>query len=309
MRSHDGSKFVSLFDALRDGADILRHARNPTEVLRALVPASMRTRRVLNDGAVPMDVDAKAIAKELRAVRNRLKLEAIDDGGHVHYGQLRGGATYRELEKTSRGLAVVSPADLETDAERIAFFVNLYNVLAIHGVLALGLESSVMEVPSFFGSIAYRVGGFLFTLDDVENGVLRRNAPHPVTKTKQFPEGAGELEFCPSVLDPRIHTALVCASKSCPPVAFYDAEKLDAQLDLATASYVTSGVEVDHDRRQLVLPITFRYYQVDFGDVSATREFLRRHMAEENRPDLERAFEGDYAVSYKRYDWSLNTVV
>ena len=44
----------------------------------------------------------------------------------------------------------------------------------------------VMELPSFFGVVAYRVGDHVVTLDEIENGILRRNAPHPVSKAPLF---------------------------------------------------------------------------------------------------------------------------
>ena len=39
----------ALKDGLRDAADIVRHVRGPREAIQALLPASMRERRVLND--------------------------------------------------------------------------------------------------------------------------------------------------------------------------------------------------------------------------------------------------------------------
>ena len=82
----------------------------------------------------------------------------------------------------------------------------MYNVLAIHGVIATGVRESVMEIPSFFGVVAYRVGNFVLTLDEIENGILRRNAPHPATGSRLFDDDDPRLALCPSRVDPRIHT-------------------------------------------------------------------------------------------------------
>ena len=254
-------------------------------------------------GASPTEV-----AEALRKLRNDLKREALDDNGQVDYAKLRTSPTFAEMKKASALLHTIDPEQMTDDATRIAFWINLYNVLAIHGVLALGIRASVMEIPSFFGVVAYRVGDLVLTLDEIENGVLRRNAPHPATGSRLFDDDDPRLALCPSKVDPRIHAALVCASTSCPPVAFYEASKLDVQLELATLNYVASDVEVDDVNRTVRIPITFRYYQSDFGRIEGVRLFLVEHARGAQREALRAAFQAGYALDYHRYDWSLNSM-
>ncbi len=294
---------------LRDAGDILKRARNPAELVRALAPNQWLTRKILNDGAAAtLGTSATEVAEALRKLRNDLKSEALDENGQIDYATLRASPTFAEMKKTSDLLHATNPAEMTDDATRIAFWINLYNVLAIHGVLALGIRESVMEIPSFFGVVAYRVGDFVLTLDEIENGVLRRNAPHPATGSRLFDDDDPRLALCPSRLDPRIHAALVCASTSCPPVSFYEASKLDAQLELATLNYVASDVEVDDLNRVVRVPITFRYYQSDFGRAAGVRLFLVEHARDAQREALEAAFEAGYELDYHRYDWSLNSM-
>jgi hypothetical protein len=294
---------------LRDAGDILRRARNPAELAKALVPKQWLSRKVLNDevsaaaGASPTEV-----AEALRKLRNELKQEALDESGHVDYTKLRTSSTFEEMKQATGLLHTIDPTEMTDDATRIAYWINLYNVLAIHGVLALGIRASVMEVPSFFGVVAYRVGDFVLTLDEIENGVLRRNAPHPATGARLFDDDDPRLALCPSHVDPRIHAALVCASTSCPPVAFYEPSKLDAQLELAALNYVASDVEVDDANRVVRIPITFRYYQADFGREAGVRLFLTEHARDAQRDALEAAFQSEYGFDYHRYDWSLNSL-
>jgi hypothetical protein len=294
---------------LRDASDILRRARNPAELAKALLPTPWLSRKVLNDGTTATERKTPAqVAEALRTLRNALKREAIGHEGHVDYAGLRTSPTFTEMEKTSGLLRVIDPTEMHDDAARIAFWINLYNVLAIHGVLALGIRESVMEIPSFFGVVAYRVGEFVLTLDEIENGVLRRNAPHPATSSRLFDDDDPRLSLCPSRVDPRIHTALVCASTSCPPVAFYEASKLDEDLDSAALNYVASDVEVDDDRRVVRVPIIFRYYQSDFGRLAGVRSFLIEHARGSQRAALQAAFHAGYELDFHRYDWSLNSV-
>ena len=294
---------------IRDAGDILRRARNPAELAKALVPNQWLDRKVLNTEAAQVSAASPSeVAEALRKLRNTLKVEALDEKGQVDYAKLADSPTYAELRATSALLRNIDPLQMMDDATRVAFWINLYNVLAIHGVLALGIRKSVMEVPSFFGVVAYRVGDFVLTLDEIENGVLRRNAPHPATKARLFEIEDPRLALCPSKVDPRIHAALVCASTSCPPVAFYEADKLESQLELAALNYVASDVEVDHAAYLVRVPITFRYYQSDFGRLEGVRIFLLSYARGEQREALQAAFDTGYELDYHRYDWSLNSM-
>ncbi len=52
----------------------------------------------------------------------------------------------------------------------------------------------------------------MYSLDDIEHGILRCNRPHPggdIMLTNEDPR----LEFTMTTLDPRIHFALVCGAK------------------------------------------------------------------------------------------------
>jgi hypothetical protein len=294
---------------LRDAGDILRHARNPKELAKALMPNQWLARNVLNgDAPEGSRATPTEVAEALKRLRNELEREAIDDEGRVDYARLTSSPTYAAMKETSALLRAIDPLEMHDDETRIAFWINLYNVLAIHGVLALGIRRSVMEVPSFFGVVAYRVGDFVLTLDEIENGVLRRNAPHPATGARLFDDDDPRLGLCPWRLEPRIHAALVCASTSCPPVAFYDAAELETQLELAAMNQVEAEVEIDDASQTVRVPMIFRYYQTDFGRVEGVWLFLVDHARDTKREALEQALDQGYTLTYHRYNWTLNTL-
>lgn len=292
--------------ALRDIGDIARRARSLREIVRALAPGEPL---LLNDGPIPQQTaprSAGEVAKELRLLKLQLEGSVIDERGRVDYGRLREHELAQSLAEASRLLRQVDPARLEGDMERIAFWVNTYNALALHGVLALNIQRSVMEVPSFFSRVAYRVGDGTFTLDDIENGVLRCNSPHPATRKRLFATDDPRLECCPERVDPRIHAALVCSSTSCPAVAFYDPERLDQQLNTASINFVTESVRIDARTSTVRAPITFYYYREDFGGHRELERFLVDHAEGALGAELESAFRAGFELSYDRYDWSLN---
>ena len=162
----------------RDFWDVIRHVRDPRQVILGLIPQSYRKTIVLNQ-CEDRTVIYSNILERLNLLKSQLKTAAIDDRGRVNYAALKVSDTYRELEMTALGLRYFDPGTLVNEAARLAFWLNIYNVLAIHGVIALNIRNSVMEVPSFFGIVAYRVGEQIYTLDEIENGIVRPNSPHP----------------------------------------------------------------------------------------------------------------------------------
>ncbi|MBW2378918.1 MAG: DUF547 domain-containing protein [Deltaproteobacteria bacterium] len=128
---------------LRDAGDILKRARSPVELAKALVPNQWLARKVLNDEApAASSASPTEIAQALRKLRNQLKTEALDEDGQVDYAKLRSSPTFAEMKRTSGLLQAIDPGEMTDDATRTAFWINLYNVLAIHGVLALGIRAS-----------------------------------------------------------------------------------------------------------------------------------------------------------------------
>ncbi|MEW6777232.1 MAG: DUF547 domain-containing protein, partial [Bdellovibrionota bacterium] len=248
---------------LEAALDMARKARSGAELVKAFLPAALVPPIVLNGGPAPAGAPlGRDAAKELRKICNELRTVVTEDG-KADYAALPKSEAYARLQERSRILEGAKPAGF-SDSEKLAFWINLYNVLTLHGVIALGIQQSVMEVPSFFRRVAYRVGGEVLTLDGMEHGVLRKNASHPAGGRCLFSEGDPRLAFCPSVLDPRLHMALVCASKSCPPISFYDSDRIDAQLTLATENFIANHVRADPAAREIHLSQIFRWYEADF---------------------------------------------
>lgn len=295
---------------LKDGLKMLRQIRGPMEMVNMALPRHMRKQRLLNDGQPNADAPTSGleVIRALKGLRNELKGQAYVDQGAVNYKQLGQSDAYQTLKEVSRALVHIQPSDLSDDDEKIAFFINLYNVLMIHGVIALEIEHSVMEVPTFFSTVAYRIGDHIMTPDDIEHGVLRRNAPHPTSKKRVFETNDPRAVWMPTTLDPRLHMALVCVAQSCPPIGFYSAENLELQLDMASANYVNNGIIVDHEARTVTIAAIFIWYKADFGGDKGLLDFWSKHASEALVEDLAKSVEQQYQWKTAPYDWSLNTL-
>lgn len=155
-----------------------------------------------------------------------------------------------------------------------------------------------------------RAEPFCRSSDDIEHGILRKNSGHPVVLKRQFLGFDRRHSFYFAKKDPRIHFALVCASSSCPPIEFYDATRIDDQLDAAGRSFINrNGMLIDRKRSILLLSQVFKWYRNDFG--KNEREMIRFVMefADSGSREYILANLGSIKVEYLPYDWNLNNAL
>jgi hypothetical protein len=250
------------------------------------------------------------VAGELYAAVQMMKAEAFDpSGGGVDYRRLCDSETYQQYRACTAGLINFDPATLSSSEERLAFWINLYNALIIDAVIAFDLKTSIREDLGFFRRAAYIISGRRYSADDIEHGILRGNRRHfhPMIPFPQFAPGDVRLANSLLSVDPRVHGALVCASRSCPPIAVYDADRIHEQLDVAAANFVNNGgAVVDVPAGRLSLSPIFRWYRRDFGGTRGVIDFVERHLDDGPGREFLRAHSGGLNLSYRPYDWSLN---
>jgi hypothetical protein len=238
-----------------------------------------------------------------------LKAKFIDtESSSVRYQAIRGSEEFERYKDLTRGLRSFDLRSLESRGQRLAFWINIYNTGVIHGVIELGLKHSVKEFPGFFDRITYDIGGFRFSLNEMEHGLLRGNRRHPYRLLRPFPEKDRRREFAVIPVDPRVHFALVCGARSCPPIGFYEADQIEFQLELAASSFINSPqVKILPQERAIFISMIFKWYKVDFGGTDAALiEILLNYLDEgENRAFL-RENKDRIQVRYQPYDWNLN---
>ena len=91
----------------------------------------------------------------------------------------------------------------------------------------------------------------------------------------------------------RIHFALNCGAKSCPPIAFYKYDKIDEQLDVATRSFLKSETEFDDQNKTVYVTKIMHWFKADFGGTEGIRNLL--HIT------FGHSF-NDYNIKFKDYD-------
>jgi hypothetical protein len=266
---------------------------------------------ILNQGQPQEQVSAEEVAQKLKQTMNLLRGAYFDtDKGRVAYEHMLDSELYTQYVDISKNLQHFDPGRLQNKEERIAFWINLYNVIIVHGVVELRIKDSVKEVRNFFKRINYDIGGRLYAPEDIEHGILRANRKPPNSLRKRFKEYDPRLKhsLTPEQLDPRVHFALVCASSSCPPIGLFTKAKLDTELTQAGRTFCNGGgVLVDCQNKQVSLSRIFSWYDTDFGKTLPER---LRYLADflyspEERTCLREETES-IEVNYQKYDWRLN---
>ena len=250
---------------------------------------------VLNDGEGAAGDEFEGGVRGVSARLNRGVLEVqgrcwAEDGSGVDYGVLAeaGSEAARAFEtyvRAAASLRDVPDADLVWDGEDAdalkALWLNLYNALTVHAICAVQAQcardnaapiASVLEVPDFWAKARYQVGSHVLSLDDIEHGILRGNRPHPSTKRACFGDGDPRraLSVPDAEVDPRLHFALVCGAKSCPPIRVFDASNVERALAKAAVAFLVREVSVDDAGVVSASPL-LKWYGSDFSPDARAR--------------------------------------
>ena len=182
-------------------------------------------------------------------------------------------------------------AGLPDEAARLAFWMDVYNAVVLRNQ-GVDIARPWIRWQHFRRPLA-KVAGRRMSLDDIEHGILRRSRWKLGLGYLAHPLPAGfERAHRVRRVDPRIHFALNCGAASCPPIAAYRREHIDAQLDLATRGHLHS--EIGYEDGDILLPPVFLWFAGDFGGAPGIRRFLRRHgVSGWNRP-----------IRFGAYDWT-----
>ena len=280
------------------------------KLLHRLIDAVLRVnRRDILNGEFNGEASQAEIAADLKEIIDLLKEKAFDtEKGLVNYRGLKDSPTYVRYKKCVGRMKHFDLSALDSQGEKLAFWINLYNSLIIDAVIYFGVEKTIWEAGwGFFRKAVYDIGGLRYSADDIEHGILRGNRPHPLLRLRQFAADDSRLKHALVPMDSRIHFALVCASQSCPLITVYHASDIEEELEAAVATFVNGGgVIVEPEQARVSLSWIFSWYQGDFGGRSGVLEFILKYLREGPERDYLQENIGKVRITYQKYDWSLN---
>ncbi len=227
---------------------------------------------------------------------------AVDESIHSAWGELLkkhvsdGAVNYSafkmdegKLDEYLNVLNQTNPEEL-SEKDQLALYMNAYNAYTVKLILKNFSDgkpvSSIKRLGGFFSGpwkIKFvDIGGKTYTLDNVEHDIIR-----------------------PRFKEPRIHFAINCAAKSCPPLIpeAYEGKILDKQLDENTIAFINDPQSNYLKGSTLYVSKIFSWFSEDFTD--GTAAFVKKYAQGELKAKLDQ-LGNSVSVEYLDYDWSLN---
>jgi hypothetical protein len=185
---------------------------------------------------------------------------------------------------------------LDTEEKAKAFWLNIYNTFVQY--LLKKDPDLFKDRDDFFKTGHITIAGKKLSLDDIEHGIIRHSRnKYSLGYFASFFVSDFEEKFRLESIDYRIHFALNCGAKSCPPVALYDGDNIEAQLEKSTGLYVRSFAKYNSRENIVSVPALCLWFKADFGGEPGVIRIMRKYNIVPAEKDPE--------VEYLPYDWTL----
>lgn len=183
--------------------------------------------------------------------------------------------------------------------DQLAYWINLYNISTVGVVVDHYPVDSIRDISTdpivrlnVFKKPTVKTKAGTIALNDVENDKIRTGFK-----------------------DPRIHFAINCAAKSCPPIRTepYVGARINEQLDDQARRFLNGphGARLEKDGSGIDLHVTkiLDWFKDDFekwggGRVAFVRKFLPAD--KQKQIDTVKGAKGDVDLDFDDYDWALN---
>jgi len=189
-------------------------------------------------------------------------------------------------------LSGFNPCTLNTKEDKIAFWINAYNIGAIKMILDHYPVDSIRSMKiNFFKNPWDKkiiiINRRLYSLGEIEHDILLGKY-----KEKQA------------------HFGIVCASVSCPDLSkeVYRGKSLKAQLEKQAKEFFensTKGLYIDRNRNKVFVSKLFKFDSKNFSQgMNDIIPFIFPFI--ENREDKEYLKKKSYTLKFLDYDWTVN---
>jgi hypothetical protein len=197
--------------------------------------------------------------------------------GNVNYKKIK--ANKSELEKLVKQFQGSIPQKTWSKNEQLAYWINAYNLFTIKLIVDNYPIKKITDLDNgkTWDVKRIKIGGQYYSLNQIENEIIR-----------------------PTFQDARIHFALNCAAKSCPPLynKAFVAANLETQLEQRTKTFINSKSNILSEKGLKISKI-FDWYGSDFTTKNNTiQSFFSKYSSLRIQKDAK--------IEFLEYDWSLN---
>jgi hypothetical protein len=251
------------------------------DVPRDVVGVPLSTPAIEDNPVLPEVDDAieplAVIAQPDHSAWNSILKANVSSSGKVNYSAMK--SSLADLEKYIKQLEGFGDRGDWSRNEKLAYWVNLYNAATVRLILSNYPVSSITDLNGGkpWDLKVVTIAGKKYTLNEIENDVIR-----------------------PKFKDARIHFAVNCAAKSCPPLLneAFTSERLNSQLNKQTKAFVNSSSSNEISEKKIVVSKIFEWYAADFTGSGSLIDYLNKYSTVQIKASA--------SVNYKEYDWALN---
>lgn len=239
------------------------------------------------------------------ALRDVRQAHCDPDGISCDYVAFGASALGQRLEVALEVLADFDPQSLPIP-QPMMFWLNAYNAVALLAARACAPGEPINGVEGFFDQPRVTVAGHGFSLDDIEHGLMRGNAPKYGRGSGPFTREDPRLALTPRLYDERVHFAMFTACRSSPPLRVFGAAPLAEQLEDAVRECIAREVEIAVDGASITVPRLFKWYPDDFGGAAGVIDFVLARIDDDAVIERVDARRGAVKLIYRAFDWTLN---
>ncbi|KAA3625880.1 MAG: DUF547 domain-containing protein [Bacteroidetes bacterium] len=160
--------------------------------------------------------------------------------------------------------------------KKMAYWINAYNAFTVKLIVDHYPVSSITKIHSGkpWSKKWIKLGSETYSLDQIENEILR-----------------------PRYKDARIHFAVNCAAKSCPPLLnkAWTAENLEANFEKQARNFINNSNYNKIGEKKVQISKIFEWYAGDFDNII---NYLNKY--------AQITIKSNAKVTYLEYDWALN---
>jgi Protein of unknown function, DUF547 len=232
------------------------------------------TDKTANLPGITLEMTSVKAARISHVLLDSLLQQYVSISGQVNYKGLK--ADKKALDTYCQLLSDNPVQDNWSREEQMAYWINAYNAFTLKLIVDNYPTKSILN---FDGGKTWdvrriKIGDKKYSLNNIENDILR-----------------------PQFKDARIHFAVNCAAKSCPPLwnRAYTAENLEPSLDLRAKAFVNNPDFNSISADKASVSKIFDWYGADFGDL---KKYLNRYAKVQ--------LKNSATVTFKEYDWELN---
>lgn len=194
--------------------------------------------------------------------------------GNVNYKGFK--KDYKRLATYLALLSKFMPTKSWSKADKLAFWINVYNAYTIKTIVDNYPVQSIKKIPKPWDNRIIRIGEKWYTLNDIEHRKLRKMG------------------------DPRIHFGINCASYSCPKLFHkaFTAKNVNKLLNELTTSFINDPIRNSITPNKIGISKIFSWFKKDF----TTKQSLISYLNAYSKIKIANTAK----LTYLKYNWNLN---